>query len=156
MRSVLSFNCKDWCWCWNSNTLATWCEELTLWKRLRCWERLKVREGDDRGWDGWMASPTLWTWVWVSSRNWWWIGRPGVLLSMGSQRVGHNCATELNWNSHALNNIQAKVSLLLEKKIHANVNYIEMPITLQFKKWQQKNEWLKRKKFKKMHTQVPC
>ena len=52
----------DWCWSWNSNTLATWCEELTHWKRSWCWERLKVGgEGDHRGWDGWMASPTQWT-----------------------------------------------------------------------------------------------
>ena len=55
-------------------------------------------EGDDRGWDGWMASPpTRWTWVWVDPRSWWWTGRPGVLQFMGSQRVGHNWATELNW-----------------------------------------------------------
>ena len=61
-------------------------------------ERLKAGgEGDDRGWDGWMASPTQWTWVWASSRSWWWTGRPGVLQSMGSQRVGHDWATELNW-----------------------------------------------------------
>ena len=54
-------------------------------------------EGDDRGWDGWMASPTQWIWVWVNSRTWWWTGRPGVLQSMRSQRVGHNWAIELNW-----------------------------------------------------------
>ena len=54
-------------------------------------------EGDDRGWDGWMASPTRWTWVWVNSRSWWWTGRPGVLRFMGLQRVGHDWATELNW-----------------------------------------------------------
>ena len=53
-------------------------------------------EGDDRGWDGWMASPTRWTWVWVNSRSWWWMGRPGVLRFTGSQRVGHDWATELN------------------------------------------------------------
>ena len=57
------------------------------------------REGDDRGWDGWMASPTQWTWVWVDSRSWWWTGRPGVLCFMGSQRVGHHWATELNWST---------------------------------------------------------
>ena len=92
---------KDWCWRWNSNTLATWCEELTHWKRRWCWERLRARgEGDDRGWDGWMASPTRWTWVWASSGSWWWTGRPGVLWFMGSQRVGHNWATELNWTEH--------------------------------------------------------
>ena len=73
-------------------------QELTHWKRSWCWERLKVGgEGDDRGWDGWMASPTQWTWVWVSSGGWWWTGRPGGLQSMGSQRVGHDWATELNW-----------------------------------------------------------
>ena len=64
-----------------------------------CWERLKAwGEGDDRGWDGCMASLTLWTWVWTSSWSWWWTRKPGVLQSMGSQRVGHNWATELNWN----------------------------------------------------------
>ena len=57
-------------------------------------------EGDNRGRDGWMASLTRWTWVWVNSRSWWWTGRPGVLRFMGSQRVGHDWATELNWTSH--------------------------------------------------------
>ena len=67
-------------------TVATWCEELTPWKRPWCWQRLRAgREGDDRGWDGWMASPTRWTWVWANSQRWWWTGRPGVLQSMGSQ-----------------------------------------------------------------------
>ena len=56
-----------------------------------CWERLRAGvEGGGRGWDGWMASPTQWTWVWASSRRWWWTGKPGVLQSMGSQRVRHN------------------------------------------------------------------
>ena len=65
-------------------------------KRPWCWERLKAGgKGDDRGWDGWMASPTQWTWVWVDSGSWWWTGKPGVLQSMGSQRVRHNWATEL-------------------------------------------------------------
>ena len=65
--------------------------------RLWCWEGLGAGgEGDDRGWDGWMASLT-WTWVWVNSRSWWWAGRPGVLRFMGLQRVGHDWATELNW-----------------------------------------------------------
>ena len=80
------------------NTLATWCKELTHWKSPWCWKRLKAGgKGDDRGWDGWMASPTRWTWVWASSRSWWRTGRPGVLLSMGSQRTGHDYATKLNW-----------------------------------------------------------
>ena len=62
---------------------ATSCEELTHWKRLWCWEGLGARgEGDDRGWNGWMASLTQWTWVWVNSGSWWWTGRPGVLRFM--------------------------------------------------------------------------
>ena len=78
--------------------LATWWKELTHWKRPWCWERLKVRgEGDNRKWDGWMVSLTQWTWVWVNSGSWWWTGRPGMLLSMGSQRVRHDWVTELNW-----------------------------------------------------------
>ena len=97
-KSVLNSHWKDWCWSWNSNTLATWREELTHWKRPWCWERLKVGgEGDNRGWDGWMAPPTQWTWVWVRSGSWCWTGKPGVLQSMGLQRVGHDWATELNW-----------------------------------------------------------
>ena len=92
----LIFTGKKWCWSWNYNTLASWCEELTHWKRPWCWERLKAwGKGDDRGWDGWMASPTRWTWVWASSRSWWWTGKPGMLQSMGLQRVGHNWSTEL-------------------------------------------------------------
>ena len=92
------FHWKDWCWSWISNSLATWCEELTPCKRPWCWGRLRAGgEGDNRGWDGWMASPTRWTWVWVSG-SWWWIGRPGVLPSMGLQRVRRNWVTELNWN----------------------------------------------------------
>ena len=77
--------------------LAIGCKELTHWKRPWRWESWKAGGGDDRGWDGWMASSTQWTWVWVSSGSWWWTGRPGVLQSMGSQRVGHDWATELNW-----------------------------------------------------------
>ena len=78
--------------------LATSCEELTHWKRPWCWEGLGAgRQGEDRGWDGWMASLTWWTWVWINSGSWWWTGRPGVLRFMGSQRVGHDWATELNW-----------------------------------------------------------
>ena len=79
----------------NSNALATWWEEPTHWKRPWCWQRLKAGgEGDDRGWDGWMASLTQRTWVWVNSRSWWWTGRPGMLQFMGSQRVRHDWPTE--------------------------------------------------------------
>ena len=65
-------------WSWSSNTLATWCGKLTQSKRPRCWERLRAGgKGDDRGWDGWMASLTQWRWVWASSRRWWRTGKPG-------------------------------------------------------------------------------
>ena len=97
-RSALEFLWKEWCWSWNSSTVATSCEELTHWKRLWCWEGLGAGgEGDDRGWDGWLASLTRWMWVSVNSGSWWWTGRPGILRFMGSQRVGHDWATELNW-----------------------------------------------------------
>ena len=73
-----------------------WCKELPHWKRSWCWERLKGGgEGDDRGWDGWIASSTQWTWVWASSGNWWWTGKPGMLQSMRLQRAGHNWAAKL-------------------------------------------------------------
>ena len=100
MKSVLIIHWKDWCWSWNSNTLATWCEELTHWKRPWYWERLKAEgEGDNRGCDGWLASPTQLTWVWASSRRRWWTGKPGMLQSMGSQRVGDDWVSELNWDT---------------------------------------------------------
>ena len=103
MKSVLNFHWKDWWWGCNSNTLATWCEELTHWKRPWYWERLKAGgEEDDRGWDGCMASPTQWTWIWVNSGIWWWTGKPGVLQSMESQRAGHNWATELIWIRYSI------------------------------------------------------
>ena len=97
-RSVLGIHWKDWCWCWNSSTLTPWCKKVTHLKTPWCWEGLGAgREGDDRGWNGWMASPTWWTWVWVNSGSWWWTGRPGMLWFMGSPRVGQNRATEMNW-----------------------------------------------------------
>ena len=114
-KSVLNVHWKGWCWSWNSNIcirkvkkqkvssetrvgLANWCKELTHWNRPWCWERLKgAGEGDNRGWDGWMASLTRWTWVWASFGSWWRTGKPGVLQSMESQRVRHDWVTELNW-----------------------------------------------------------
>ena len=82
--------------------LATWCEEPTHWKRSWYWERLKVGgEGDNRGWDGWIASLTQWTWVWVNSGSWWWTRKPGILQSMGSQRAGQAWVTELYWREPA-------------------------------------------------------
>ena len=100
----------------NSNTLATWCEELTHWKRPWCWERLRAGgEGNDRGLDGWMASPTQWTRVWVDSGSWWWTGRPGVLRFTGSQRVRHDWATELNWTETLNVKSVSKVIFLAHK-----------------------------------------
>ena len=94
-KSVLNIHWKDWCWSWNSNTLAIWCEELTHWKRPLHWERLKAGgEGDNRGWDGWMASLTRWTWIWASIRKehdkeaW-------HAAVHGLQRVRHDWVTEL-------------------------------------------------------------
>ena len=84
--------------------LATWGEELTHWKRPWCWERLKVGgEEDNRGWDGWIASLTQWTWVWVGSESWWWTGKPCVLQSMGSPKVRHDWGTKLNWTDITVN-----------------------------------------------------
>ena len=101
---------------WNSSTLATSCEELTHWKRPWCWEGLGAGgEGDHRGWDGWMASLTQWTWVWASSGRWWWTGKPGVLQSMGSQGV-----TKLNWTKEFFNK-----TVFLKLNLHV-LNYLEM------------------------------
>ena len=95
-RSVLNIHWRDWCW--SSNTLATWCKEPTQWKRPWCWGRLRAGgEGGDRGWDGWMASLTQRTWVFVNSGRWGRTGKPGVLQSAGSQRVGHDLPTEQQW-----------------------------------------------------------
>ena len=85
-------------------------ETPVLWppdaKRPWCWEGLKAGgEGDDRGWDNWMASLTRWTWVWINSRSWWWMGKPGVLQSMGSRRVRHDRVTELNWLKPAVSKL---------------------------------------------------
>ena len=106
---------KDWCWSLNSNTLATWCEELTHLKRPWCRERLRAgEEGDNKGWGGWMASPTQWTWVWVDSRSWWWTGGLACCGFMGLQRVRHDWATELNWTLEATSS--KSVSSLVGRK----------------------------------------
>ena len=83
-----------------AETPLLWCEELIHCKWPWCWERLRAGgEGDDRGWDVWMASLTQWTWVWGDSRSWWWTGRPGMLQSMGSQRIRHDSVTEPKWGT---------------------------------------------------------
>ena len=99
-RSALGVHWWDWCWSWNSNTLATSWEQLTHWKRPWCWEGLGAGgEGDDRGWDDWMASPTQWAWVWLNSRSLWWTGRPGMLQFLGSQsQTWLSNWTDLNGN----------------------------------------------------------
>ena len=94
-RCVVVFHCY---FNWHFSNDTCWYEGLTPLKRPWCWETLRAGgEEDDRGWDGWMASLTRWTWVWVDSKSWWWTGRSGMLRFMGSQRVGHDWATELNW-----------------------------------------------------------
>ena len=85
IEAILNIHWKDWCWSWNPNTLSTWCKGPSHWKRPWCWERLTAGEGDDREWDGWMASLTQWTWVWTDSGRQWKTGKPGMLQSMESQ-----------------------------------------------------------------------
>ena len=98
-ETVLNIHRKDWCWNWDSNTLATWYKELTHWKRLWCWESLKAGgEGDNRGWDGWMAS--RWTWVWISSGSWWWTGN--LVCCSPWSRKELDTTEWLNWTEQYL------------------------------------------------------
>ena len=110
------YSLKDWSRSWSSSTLATWCEELTHWKSPWCWERLKAGgEGDNRGWDGWMASPGWWIWVWASPRSWRWTGKPGLLQSMGSKWVEHDWTDLIGLKSIKGKNLQKQAlnSMLL-------------------------------------------
>ena len=97
-------------------TPILWAPDVKNWlirKRHWCWERLKAGgEGDDRGWDGWMASLTWWSWVWASSGSGWWTGRPQVLQPMGLQRVRHNWVTEVNWTEPK--EVTSKVALVVK------------------------------------------
>ena len=96
-RSALGFLWKEWCRSWNSSTLATSWEELTHWEKLWCCGGLGAGgEGDDRGWDGCMASLTRWTWVWVNSGSWWWSWR-AVIHGVANSRTLLSGWTELNW-----------------------------------------------------------
>ena len=91
-------------------------------EKIWCWEGLGAGgKGDDRGWDGWMASPTGWTWVWANSGSWWWTGRHGVLQFMGSQRVGHDWATEVNWLIHGELHPTNQLVHFVIKYVKANV-----------------------------------
>ena len=96
-KSVLHIHWNNWCWSWNSNTLATWCEELIPWKRSWFWVRLKAGgQWIDRVWESWMVSPTQWTWVWESSKSWWWSGKPTCCSPWGHKESD---TTEwLNWS----------------------------------------------------------
>ena len=112
--------------------MATWWEELTHWKRPWSLERLKVGEGDDRGWDSWMPSSTWWTWIWASSGSWWWTGKPGMLQSMGLQRVRQDWATELNW-TELRSSIPKNTSILINNLPFpqwrwAWIHYVEMSL----------------------------
>ena len=111
-KSSLNIHWKDWCWIWNFNTWATWCEELTHWKRPWCWERLKAGgEGGNRWWDGWKASLTEWTWVWVNFGRQWRTGKP-VFCSLWDHKdldmTEQLNWTELNWGraSKVIKNIE--------------------------------------------------
>ena len=89
---------KDWWGSWNSNTLATWCEEPTHWNRPWCWERLEAKgKGGGRAWASYIAPPTQWTWVWVNSGRWWRTGRPGMLQFMGHKEL--DTTQQLNKNN---------------------------------------------------------
>ena len=113
---------RTWCWSWSSNTLATWCKEPTHWKRPWFWERSKAGgEGDDRM-DSWMALLTQRTWIWANSGRWWRTGKPGVLQSTGSQRVGRNWATELNSKLLRHKYIFSCVSLTIQFNILLNIS----------------------------------
>ena len=122
-KSTLNIHWKDWCW--SSNTLAAWCEKLPHWKRPWCWERWKTGgEGGNRGWDGWMASPTRWTWVWASPGRWWRTRKSDVLQSMGLQKVGHNWMTE-------------QLQRLANSQVHRNffVKYHRFCFTWKWQTW---------------------
>ena len=125
-KSTMNIHRKEWCWSWNSNTLATWFEELTHWKRPWCWKRLKARgEWDDRGWDGWMASPMQWTWVALGVGD----GQENLACcSPSCRRVGHNWATELNWLMekkqtllHSISWWEYELVETLKGQVHKNV-----------------------------------
>ena len=117
-QSWIFIGYNDWCWSRNANILSTWCQEWTHLKRPWCLERLKMGgEVDDRGWDGWMASPTQLTWVWVGSGSWWWIAKPGVPQSLRSQRVRQHWATEVNWK-----NIWNQETIIVSKYIFTLAN----------------------------------
>ena len=120
--SSVNIHWKDWCWSWSSNTLATWCKELTHWKRPWCWERLRAGgAGGNRGWEGWMKSPSQWTWVWVNKlpeirkdREAWHAAVHGVAKSQ--TRLNHwttlmsKCETHQSWASPSVTGLREEAS----------------------------------------------
>ena len=146
-KSILNIHWNDWCWNWNSNTLAAWWEELTHWKIPWCWGKLKAGgERDDRRWDIWMASLIRWTWVWASSGSWWWTGKPGMLQSMGSQWVRHDWETELIEKSveNAGNEIRTWVELWLwQSEVHFIKDRVKKGNSKWFLRWVER-KWLER------------
>ena len=103
-KLTLNIHWKDWCSSWSSSPLATWCEDLTHWKRPICRGRLRAGgEGGDPGWHGWMASATQWTWVWASSGSWWQTGKLGMLQSIGLQRDRIEWLNWIQLMSHIIN-----------------------------------------------------
>ena len=124
-RSTLGFLWKEWCWSWNSSILATSCKELTHWKRLWCWEGVgAVGEGDNRGWDGWMASRTRWTWVWVNSGRWWWTGGLACCDSWG--RKESDTTERLNWTELININWSIEDRIFIFKKCTKTLWYKEI------------------------------
>ena len=126
-KSTLNIHWKDWHWSWNSNPLATWCKESTHWKRPWCWERWKAGgEGVDTGWDGWMASPTQWTWIWANSRRQW---RKGSLACCSPRglRVGHDwAATPSSESTHAVANSRISFILMTTLLLHTGSSWLHV------------------------------
>ena len=107
-------------------SLATWCKELTHLKWPWCWERLQAgREGDDRGWDGWMASLTQWAWVWVNSRRWWWTGRPGLACSSPWCHKESDTTEQLNWTEYQFCDFSLSCYLRRTVKKLRNMSYLD-------------------------------
>ena len=128
--------------------LAIWCEELTHWKRLWRLEGLGTGgEGNDRKWDGWMVSLTLWKWLCMNSGSWWWTGRPGVLRFIGLQRVRHDWATELNWteNTYPKMRNQRWTPDKWQLQNQANNNWLSIKV---------KREWLLPKQRKLLYVHI--
>ena len=148
-KEILNIHLKDWCWSWSSNSLATCCKELTHWKRPWCWERLKAGgEGDDRGWDGWMASPTRWAWVWVNSESWWWTGRPVKLRPHGVAKSGTQLSdwTEdsyftILWEFLPYSKVNRLYVYICESESHSVVSDSATPRTIQSIKFSRAEYW---------------